>query len=66
MADIPPATGTAFLRDVHDVQEAVRSGTTQDARQLRLYQQWTDLCSNLSVNLALQDPFILHIELLQV
>ena len=30
VADIPPVAGTAFLRDLHNAQEAVRAGNTQD------------------------------------
>ena len=35
-------------------------------RQQRLYQQWANLCVTLSVNPALQDPSIPHIEILRV
>ena len=66
MEDLPPAAGTAFLRDLKAAHEAVRAGTTQDVRQQRMYQQWTDLCSTLLVNPDIQDPSIPHIELLQV
>ena len=51
----PPATGTAFLRDIHAMQEAVQAGITQDVRQLRLYRQWADFCDTLYVNPDLQD-----------
>ena len=63
---IPPADRTAFLRDLHAVQEAMQSGTTKDARQKSLYHQWTDIFSTLLVNPDLQDPFIPRIKLLQV
>ena len=67
VCDRPPhATKTAFLRDIHTVQEAVQAGITQDVRQLRLYRQWADFCDTLSVNPDLQDPSIPFIELLQV
>ena len=43
----------------------MRAGTTQDARQQRLYWQSDDLWATLSVNPDLQDPFISRIELFQ-
>ena len=54
------------MHDLHAVQESVQAGTTQDVQQQSLYHQWTDLCSTLLVNPALQDPFIPRIELIQV
>ena len=33
----PPAATTAFMRDIHAVQEAVRVGTNQDAQHQSLY-----------------------------
>ena len=66
MADLPSSAGTAFLRDLNAAQEEMRAGTTQDARQQRLYWQWADFCATLSVNPTLQDPSIPRIELLQV
>ena len=66
MADRPPAARTAFLSDLNAFHEAMRDGTTQDARQQRMYQHWVDLCATLSVNHILQDPSIPCIELLQV
>ena len=66
MADLPPASGTYFLRDLNAVQEAVQAGTTQDTRYQRLYWQWSDFCAILLVNPTLQDPSIHCIEILQV
>ena len=62
----PPTAGTSFLCDFHAAPETVRAGTTQDTRQKRLYQQWTDSFSNLLINHALQDPPLCRIEILQV
>ena len=58
--------GTDFLHDLHTVQEDVRAVTTQDSQQQSLYQKWTDLCSTLLFNPALQDSFTPRIKLLQV
>ena len=66
MAYLPSSAGTDFLHDLNAAQEAVRSVTTQYARQQSLYRQWDDFCATLSVNPTLQDPSIPRIELLQV
>ena len=44
---LPPADATAFMCDIHDVQESMRAGTTPYALQQRLYRQWANLCSTL-------------------
>ena len=66
MEYLPPAAGSAFLRDLHAAQEAVRAGTTQDSRQQRLYKQWSNFCTTLKINPTLQDSSVLHAEVLQV
>ena len=53
-------------QNCYAAQEAVRAGTTQDVKQHRLYQQWTDICFTLSFNPDLQDTYIIFIKLLQV
>ena len=66
MDDFPPAAGSAFLRDLHAAQEAMRAGTTQDSCQQRLYKQWSNFCTTLKINPTLQDSSVLHAEVLQV
>ena len=66
VVDVPPAAGTAFLRDLNAGQEAVRAGTTQYMRQQRLYHKWIDFCYNLSVSPDLQDPSLPCNKILQV
>ena len=65
MIDILTAAGIGFLSDLYTAQEAVWDGTTQGAKQKRLYCQRSDFCATLLVNPALQDPYIPWIELLQ-
>ena len=55
-----------FMHDLHTVQDAVRAGTTQDARQQSLYRQWANFCSTLSVGPTLQDSSLPRVEILQV
>ena len=66
MADILPAAESAFLHDIHTVQESVQAGTTQYAQHQKIYKKWSDFCSNLLINPAFQDPSIPHIEVLLV
>ena len=66
MDDLPPAARSAFLRDLHAAQEAVRAGTTQDSCQQRLYKQWNDFCTTLKINPAIQYSSVPHIKFLQV
>ena len=66
MEDTPLVGGYALLRDIHYAQESVRAGTIQDARQQKLYKQWSDFCATLAINPALQDPSVPRIELLKV
>ena len=54
------------MRDLHAAQEAVFVGTNQDVIHQRMYQQWTGLCSTLSVNTTFQDSSIPCIELIRV
>ena len=54
------------MYDIHDVQEVLRVGTTQDTRHQRLYRQWDNLWSTLLVNPDIQDPPISQIYILQV
>ena len=44
----------------------MRAGTTQDARQQRMYHNWTELCSNLLGNPDLLDSSLPRIKILQV
>ena len=66
MVDLPPAARSDFLCDIHAEQEAEKVGTTQDARQQKIYKQWRDLCSTLLINPALQYPLVPCIKALQV
>ena len=66
MEDLPPISRSDFLRDLHATQEAIRAGTTQDARHQKLYKQWSNFCITLEVNCALQDPSVPRMEVLQV
>ena len=66
MATLPPTSATAFMCDICAAQEAIRAGTTQDARQQRLYWQWENFFSTLLVGPTFQDSSLPRVEILRV